>query len=135
MLTGILREALQTILVVFLSGLATAACLCIFQLTDFLAEYVTVFGKLFKINIKFNDREEFLEWLAKCAVEKESTVADFFYRLLWCPYCLGTWFSFFFCAISGLSFGWFLMAWFASMWLGVLLRLFIAKIDTEKRDA
>ncbi len=135
MLPEVLAEALQTLLVVVLSGLATAACLCIFQLTDFLAEYVTVLGKLFKINIKFNDREEFLEWLAKCAVEKGSTTADFFYRLLWCPYCLGTWFAFFFCAISGLSFCGFLIAWFASMWLGVLLRLLIAKIDTEKRDA
>lgn len=131
----ILRQALEALLVVVLSGLATGACLCVFQLTDFLAEYATVLGKLFRVNWKFNDREEFLNWLLKKAVDEESGVAEFFYRLLWCPYCLGTWFALFFCLLPGLTLGWFLTSWFASMWLGVLLRLFIAKVDTEKRDA
>ncbi len=134
-MSALISNALGAVLVVFLSGMATAACLCVFQLTDFLAEYGTLMCRLFKSDLKFNTREEFLEWMAKKSAENGSSVAEFFYRLLWCPYCLGTWFALFFSAISGLPLRWIPVVWFASMWVGVLLRLLIAKLDTEERDA
>ena len=132
---NLLWQAVYAAITIVLSGVAVAACLCVFQLTDFLAEYGMLMGKLFKFNVSFNDREEFLKMLSEKAVNEDCKWAEFFFRLLWCPYCLGTWFAFFFSAILSSSFGWFLVTWFSSMWVGVLLRILIAKIDTEERDA
>ena len=124
----LLHQVLGAFLATFLVGLASGAWLCIIQLTDFLAEYITICNKLVRINKKFDSRDELLNELAQKAVDKDSLGLEFLYKLLMCPVCLGTWFSFIFCLLSGISGAWFWITWFSSLSVAVFVRYLLAKL-------
>lgn len=124
----IIYQAIGALLVATLSGLASGAGICVLQLTDFLAEYSTIFNRLRKIDLEFSDRQEFMEWLANSAVDNNSLLQEFVFRLLSCPICLAVWFSGFFCIFTDLEHIWFLMAWGASVSIAVLVKVLIGKM-------
>jgi len=128
MTPDVLHQALGSLLVTFLVGLASGAWLCVMQLTDFLSEYISVCNKLVRIDKKFDTRDDLFNELAQKAVDKDSMALEFLYKLLMCPVCLGTWFCLIFCLLSGISGAWFWITWFSSLSVAVFVRYLLAKL-------
>lgn len=124
----LINQALESLLVTGLVGLASGAWLCVMQLTDFLSEYITILNKVLLIDKKFDTRDDLLNALAQKAVDKNSLGLEFLYKLLMCPVCLGTWFCLVFCLLSGISGAWFWITWFSSLSVAVMVRYLVAKL-------
>lgn len=133
MYSNIVNQSLEVLSVAFVVGLASGAWICVLQLTDFLAEYISIFNRIFRIKKKFDTSEEFLDWLAQVSIDKESMSLEFLYKLLMCPFCIGTWFCFFFCLLIGYGLVWnqFIVAWFASLAIASFVKTILYNLASK----
>ena len=121
---------IDVLISILLVSLASSAWLCIFRLTDFLSEYVTIINRILRRRRDFENREEFLEFLAEYAVEKDSLAVEFLYRLLMCPFCLAVWICFSFSFLLCFWIGWHysIIIWFSSVPITVFIEAYLAEV-------